>query len=78
MNSMEILKFPYGMCDAVQQWNLHVENWLLGTQWLPYPHYACMVRVEEENKMFMKRNEKGLKLILAKVVDEFMTTVGTD
>lgn len=60
----KLLKLPYGMTDAGRQWLLRAEDWMLGK--------AGMMRVDGINQLFVKRDGSTIKLIVAKVIDDFL------
>lgn len=65
-----LLKLPYGMADAGRQWQMRAENWLLGK--------AGMERIDGVNQMFVRRDSGRIKLLVAKVVDDFLITGRTE
>lgn len=65
----KLLKLPYGLTDAGRQWLLRAENWLLGD--------AGMERVDGVNQMFTRKHGDKIKLIVAKVIDDFLVVGNT-
>lgn len=52
------------MADARRQWLLRIEDWIMGT--------AGMTRVDGVNQLFIKRDGQDIKLIIAKVINNFL------